>query len=117
MRKPPWYRCWYYSPEILGRLDSCTFGGYMDNEKEKLNLLELVKKSAEIAAKASMYVDRWVEVISDFNGQAVGSSKKSLRGKRFKIIGVFVETKTVYFYLSYDHTTSASLDDIKFVNQ
>ena len=68
------------------------------------NLKRVINRNLDIAKESerciqSLLKRRTVEVISDFNDQQYGRSKKSLKGKRFKVHHSFVECGQVTVWL------------------
>lgn len=59
---------------------------------------------------------RKVRVISNFNGQAVGTSKPSLKGRVFTVIAAGPERHGVSLYLDYKHTTSVRASEVEFLS-
>jgi hypothetical protein len=61
------------------------------------------------------YIGKDIKIISDYNGQPYGSSKKSLKGTIHKIVKVYYTND--FFIFIKGHRLGLRFDEVEFINE
>ena len=56
-----------------------------------------------------------IKILSDYNGQPYGQSKRSLKGECFTVTGSTVESDGIWLYIK-EHNVGLNIEEVEFID-